>query len=330
VYSLINILNLSANYSDNQNKSPKAQVPSPQSPVPSPQSNPMKAQKTWSTPVLEEEKELIPCALCGGLEFEPYLQCTGYAFVRCPNCGLVQINPQSGQNLVIKRYSGKAYLNYELENETNFFTLGKLALNDAGLDGLEEELARRGGSAPKLLEIGCATGALLEFLRDRGWDVCGVEISGEEADYARAKRGLEIHSIPLEEVKFPDNYFDLVVASHLIEHLNNPRSFVREVHRILKPQGRFFVTTPNIAGFQAKLFGNLWRSAIFDHLYLFSKKTLSKLLLEEGFELEKFVSWGGLAAGSAPFLLKRIADKLAKKFGFGDVMLIRAVKGKRQ
>jgi len=295
----------------------------------------MKAQKTWSTPVITEKTSPVPCVLCGGREFRPYMQCAGFAYVRCPGCSLVQINPQSEQKSVLERYSGNAYLNYELENEANFFALGKLALMDAGLPEIEREfgpaesetsLSPRRSAPPRLLEAGCATGALLEFLRGRGWDVCGVEVSREEAEYARAKRGLDIRSVPLEEVRFPGNHFDLVTASHLIEHLNNPRSFVREVFRILKPGGRFLVTTPNCAGFQARLFGNLWRSAIFDHLYLFSKKTLARLLREEGFAVEKLVTWGGLAAGSAPFFIKRIADKLAKKCGFGDVMLIRAVK----
>ncbi|MDR1277289.1 MAG: class I SAM-dependent methyltransferase, partial [Treponema sp.] len=76
----------------------------------------------------------------------------------------------------------------------------------------------------------------------------------------------------------------------------------------------------------ARLFRSRWRSAIFDHLYLFSIKTLSALLGETGFRVEKVVTWGGLAAGSSPALIKTLADRGAKRFGFGDVMLIRAAK----
>jgi hypothetical protein len=98
------------------------------------------------------------------------------------------------------------------------------------------------------------------------------------------------------------------------------------VYRILRPGGYFLVTTPNIAGFQAQVFKNQWRSAIFDHLYLFSIKTLSKLLIQSGFEIDRIVTWGGLAAGTVQASLKRIVDKGAKWFGFGDVMLIKAWK----
>jgi SAM-dependent methyltransferase len=135
-----------------------------------------------------------------------------------------------------------------------------------------------------------------------------------------------VKSLPLEENHFPPDYFDLILASHLIEHLTDPAAFVREARRICAPGGYFFVTTPNIAGFQARLFRGRWRSAIFDHLYLFSVKTLSRLLREQGFTPERIVTWGGLAAGAAPPPVKALADRWAKRFGFGDVMLIRAVK----
>lgn len=179
-------------------------------------------------------------------------------------------------------------------------------------------------SAPCVLDIGCATGALLDFLRGKGWSVTGVEIS-PSAEYAQKERKLDVRGTPLEECNFPAKSFDIVLASHLIEHLNNPRSFLKEVQRILKDNGRAYISTPNIAGFQSRLFGSRWRSAIFDHLYLFSVDTLKKLLKETGFKTERVRTWGGLAAGAAPKLLKKCADILVKLFGAGDVMIIRAI-----
>jgi SAM-dependent methyltransferase len=236
------------------------------------------------------------------------------------------MNPQPLGQAVVCRYReshGDDYLRYELANETAFLRLQEMALRDAGFYDLERELKKN--RQPKVLDSGCATGAMLNLLRDRGWETTGVEIS-PSAGYARRERGLDVKSLPLEENHFPSDHFDLLLASHLIEHLTDPGSFVREAYRITAPGGRFFVTTPNIAGFQARLFRGRWRSAIFDHLYLFSVKTLSRLLRENGFTPEKIVTWGGLAAGSAPAPVKTLADRWAKQFGWGDVMLIRAEK----
>jgi 2-polyprenyl-3-methyl-5-hydroxy-6-metoxy-1,4-benzoquinol methylase len=287
-------------------------------------------RKTWSTPVKTETSAPIPCALCGGEFFKPALRCEGFSYVRCSRCGLVQMNPQPLAAAVRDRY-GETYLRYETTNEAAFLRLQELALEDAGFYRLERDLFRRaatggGPEKPRVLDIGCATGALLAALAKKGWDPLGIEIAAPQAAYARRERKLPVLDFPLEENRLPPDSFDVVLASHLIEHLNDPGGFAAEVQRVLRPGGRFFVTTPNIAGFQARLFRGRWRSAIFDHLYLFSIKTLSALLRDRGFCIEQIVTWGGLAAGTVPAPLKQLADRWAKRHGFGDVMLIRALK----
>jgi SAM-dependent methyltransferase len=290
--------------------------------------------KTWSMPVSNSKGELKPCILCASLGknknmfFEPSLECEGFSFVRCKKCGLVQRNPQPDKDEIINRYAntfGKDYLSYELENEAAFFNLQQLALKDAGFARIEKKLFNKSKEVPSILDIGCATGALLAYLGKNGWRVTGVEIS-PCANYAREERNLDVRSLPLEENHFPDSGFDVVLASHLVEHLNDPLSFFKDVYRILKNDGLVFITTPNISGFQARLFGSNWRSAIFDHLYLFSRYTLSKLLKNTGFIVESCNTWGGLAAGTVSVQLKKAADIFAKRFGFGDVMIIRARK----
>jgi len=296
--------------------------------------------KTWSMPVSGAKSGLIPCNYCGGFIFKPALECEGFNFVRCTQCGLVQRNPQPVKEEIISRYSktfGNDYLSYELENEASFLKLQQLALQDAGFDKVEKNAFSRAGAAvrakdaeraenaPSILDVGCATGALLVSLREQGWRVTGVEIS-PSAVYAQKERGLDVRNIPLEEINFPQESFDVILASHLIEHLNDPRSFFTETNRILKNGGYLFITTPNISGLQARVFGGRWRSAIFDHLYLFSKRTLLKMLKICGFKPEGVYTWGGIAAGLAPARIKKAADFLAKRLGFGDVMIVRAQK----
>lgn len=290
-----------------------------------------RAVKTWSTPPVIESSKSIPCVLCGGMDFRPAMDCVSFRFVRCIGCGLIQANPQPDDAAIASRYReshGKDYLAYEIANEASFLRLQELALADADFETIEREAreaaSRRALYAPRVLDVGCAIGALLAKLRERGWNCTGVELSTNQADYARRIRSLDVRDVTLEAAHFPGGSFELVHASHLIEHLNDPRSFVREARRVLAEDGRLLVTTPNVAGFQARLFGPSWRSAIFDHLYLFSLRTLTALLESEGFAVERRITWGGLAAGTAPVAIKRLADKAAKKWGFGDVMMLSA------
>jgi 2-polyprenyl-3-methyl-5-hydroxy-6-metoxy-1,4-benzoquinol methylase len=275
--------------------------------------------KTWSTPVTAQEFAAKLCVSCGGSRFAPALRCDGFSFVRCADCGLTQQNPQPSEESVAARYGerhGEDYLRYELANEAPFLRLQELALRDIGFGGL------RPG---RILDVGCATGALLYSLKKQGWETAGVELCGPSAEYARNSRGIDVRTSTLERAGFPDRSFDVVHASHLIEHLNDPRSFVREAKRVLKENGVLLISTPNIDGFQAKLFRDGWRSAIFDHLYLFSKRTLTDMLSREGFVVAKVATWGGLAAGTAPKPVKAIADRLAKRLGVGDVMMVKAL-----
>ena len=272
-------------------------------------------------PVSEGKNSPVPCVLCKGKAFKTFLVCEGFSFVRCKKCGLVQMNPQPEKEEIIARYSktyGNDYLSYEIANEEAFLKLQQLALKDAKFDDIIKD-----DKPFSVLDVGCATGALIASLREKGMSVSGVEIS-PCAQYARNERRLDVRSTPLEECGFPGNSFDVILASHLIEHLNNPEIFLEEARRICKENGYIFITTPNISGFQARLFGAAWRSAIFDHLYLFSKRTLKNLLKRKGFKIEICRTWGGLAAGTAPKWLKKCADFFAKLFNCGDVMIIRA------
>jgi 2-polyprenyl-3-methyl-5-hydroxy-6-metoxy-1,4-benzoquinol methylase len=217
------------------------------------------------------------------------------------------------------RYGGD-YFSYELANEANFFTLMKLGLADVDFDRVSEGFSR----PRRFLDVGCATGMLIQHIAGKGWDASGVDLCRESAEYGKKERGVDIRVGTLEEARLPSGAFATVHFSHLIEHVPDPRAFLAEVRRILKPGGLAVITTPNIGGLQARLFRERWRSAIADHLVLFSKRTLGRFVTEAGFTVEKTVTWGGLAAGTAPLWLKRPADVLAKRLGFGDVMLFLA------
>jgi len=278
--------------------------------------------KTYSSIPGLEGRRAVPCALCGSRLARTFLKAADYSFVRCRGCGLVYQNPQPVFEDLRHRYA-EDYFRYELENEANFFQLMLLGLADVGFERRAAAFAPGG----RFLDVGCATGMLLEHMRGRGWEVRGVDLCRQSVEYARRRRELEVFAGTLFEAAFPPESFAVVHFSHLLEHIPEPREFLLEVRRILAPGGLAIITTPNVSGLQARLFGKRWRSAIADHLILFSKKTLGALLGQTGFRTLATQTWGGLALGTAPGWLKPPADRLAKRWGFGDVMLFLAAKG---
>jgi 2-polyprenyl-3-methyl-5-hydroxy-6-metoxy-1,4-benzoquinol methylase len=259
----------------------------------------------------------VPCPLCGSQRRRARFRGKGCRFVTCRDCGLVYQNPQPLFDDLKARY-GQAYFEYELNNEANFHRLMELGLADIHFARLTAGLP----AGHRFLDVGCATGRLLEAMRGRGWRVQGVDLCPQSAEYAWSHRGVEVFTGTLEQARFPEAAFHAVHFSHLIEHVPSPRALLSEVRRILVPGGLAVVTTPNVDGLQARLFRGGWRSAIADHLTLFSVRTLRRLLELGGFEVQAVQTWGGLAQGAAPAWLKRPVDRLAKRRGFGDVVLM--------
>lgn len=275
--------------------------------------------KTFSkTPSAFEKKREVPCNFCGSKKKIFLYTADGVDYVRCGKCGLVYQNPMPDKAALLARYDNQ-YYEYEIENEVQFFALMKLALGDVGFNIIAEGLPRE----KSFLDVGCATGMLLEYLSKTGeWETEGVEVCEQAVRHGRERRGLKIFNGVLEEAGFKDESFHVVHASHVIEHVTDPKLFVTEMYRICKPGGYCILTTPNIAGMQSRIFREKWRSAIADHLYLFSKKNLVKYMESTGFTVTKLKTWGGIPRGMAGKNVKRIADTLAKKLGIGDVMVV--------
>lgn len=136
-------------------------------------------------------------------------------------------------------------------------------------------------SEGKLLDIGCATGKFLEMARSNGWDVYGVEISAYAANRAR-NRGLNVHTGTLESASYDTGFFDIITAFDVLEHLVDPKGFLHEVRRILKPGGTFILLTPNAGAYRAKTLGDQWIgfTASLEHTLYFTPDSLRTILRE--------------------------------------------------
>jgi 2-polyprenyl-3-methyl-5-hydroxy-6-metoxy-1,4-benzoquinol methylase len=137
----------------------------------------------------------------------------------------------------------------------------------------------------RLLDVGCGTGGLLQAAASASWHVEGIDVSNKAAEHVK-NLGFEVFCGTLEKAQFPDNSFDVVTASELLEHVPSPRLLVGEIARILRPGGLFWTTTPHARGISGRLLGLKW-SVLSppEHLQLFSVAGARKLLSGVGFRI---------------------------------------------
>ena len=144
--------------------------------------------------------------------------------------------------------------------------------------------------AGRLLEVGCGSGSMLKTMQELGWQVEGVDFDPGAVENCRRK-GLKVHLGTLEGVGYPDNYFDAVTMSHLIEHVHDPLQLVCECLRILKTGGRLSLVTPNSNSLGHRLFRSTWFHLDPPrHLHIFTPASLRSLLHRAGFHRMKLLT----------------------------------------
>jgi 2-polyprenyl-3-methyl-5-hydroxy-6-metoxy-1,4-benzoquinol methylase len=161
----------------------------------------------------------------------------------------------------------------------------------------------------RVLDLGCGNGSLTNLLRERGYEIVGVEESMSGVDIAQKNfpncefiQG-SIYDLPRSVT---NSSFDAVISVEVIEHLYYPKELVRAAGKCLRPDGKLILTTPYhgylknifvaIAGKMDRHFTVLWDGG---HIKFFSPKTLRILL-----ETERFSNIQFQFAGRAPFLWK--------------------------
>jgi SAM-dependent methyltransferase len=110
----------------------------------------------------------------------------------------------------------------------------------------------------RMLDVGCGDGSMLKLAEELGWDAEGVDFDADAVANARRK-SLTVRAGALADQKYRDDSFDLVLMSHVIEHVPDPLGTMREIRRVLRPGAVLAVTTPNAASMGHGRFGRDWR-----------------------------------------------------------------------
>ncbi|OGG09124.1 hypothetical protein A2154_00100 [Candidatus Gottesmanbacteria bacterium RBG_16_43_7] len=256
----------------------------------------------------------LKCYLCAQ-RVSPYLVKNGYTLFQCQTCGLIQTDLKKEYQKFVKEYYDKGYFTgdpkycaYDEYERDKVYIL-------ANLKKMFGRLANYLGQGT-LLDVGCAMGHLVKYANTRGWDAYGFDPSAYALSRVPQEYKYKVKNGTIDTVSYKPGMFDAVTMLDVIEHLKDPVGNLKKVRTFLKDDGYLVIATGDIRSAAAKLFAKHW--TFFNppqHLFFFSKKTLSEVLRISGFKpIEWFTLGKWLSLGYTLHLGRSVAEsRLAGK-----------------
>ncbi len=244
--------------------------------------------------ILRGNKNNRPCVSCGGIDFSLLFSApdfdTGqmsFPLTRCTSCHLVRTEPILNDHELETYYS----LPYYGSGTTKFIGLAETltyVFNYTRASSILSNMYNRRDFSERpttrILDIGCGRGNLLKILKQKGFDCYGIE----RANFPKNDEAENIHLYrqKIEDVGFSENFFDVVLIWHVLEHTDDPISMIRETARILRPGGLLAIAVPNFGSFQARMFRESWfHLDLPRHVHHFTKDVLIGFLKDNGFDI---------------------------------------------
>ena len=253
------------------------------------------------------------CALCGTAAGNavldvPHADAPGglSRIVACTACGLRRLDPRPGPSAIGAYYAAASGYNAYLGRRRspraqrlwNSLRDGFAApAGSTATARILRPLTRRlaawqfdinvpldGRRGLRVLEVGSGFGDLLIYLRSRGCEVLGTDLSAAAAAKAH-EYGVEVKVGNLAELGLPSARFDVAVLCHSLEHLPDPNVELAELARLLRPGGRLHIAVPNGHAVRLDLEGVNWAHLSHPlHFWFFDGETLGQLLARHGFQ----------------------------------------------
>jgi len=233
--------------------------------------------------------EAHPCRLCNGTQFERIAEYDRYGLYApmeiCRACGLIQANPM----MTLESYAGFYSEEYRQLNE------GKIH----GAPSLFRRQYMRGKfiysyiirylkqitTKPFVLEIGCSAGGILKAFEEMGCRVCGIDLDRESIELGQKEHNLDLRYGTIRDLKL-DRSPDLVILSHVVEHMVDPLVEMEMLHNI-SSCAYVYVAVPGLKRIHRTHFCDINLLLQTAHTHNFSLRSLANVMSRAGYELVK-------------------------------------------
>lgn len=204
-----------------------------------------------------------------------------HSLVKCTHCGLV-----FAQKIPTEHELNEYYAEYSYTKEAY---LSPITIKSYNLLLDEFEPYRK---TNRILDVGCGRGWFLIEAKKRGWEVYGTEFS-ESAMHLCESQGITMKKGALNANSFSLEMFDVITSFEVIEHINNPNQEINHIQGFLRKGGLFYCTTPNYNSILRYYLKEKYDVITYpEHLTYYTKRTLKRLMIKNGFRVNKIATTG--------------------------------------
>lgn len=195
---------------------------------------------------------------------------------------MLMTHPQPSLEKLPSYYESVDYISHTDGNKSVFEKMYQFVKGIALKNKLR--LINSQSSKGRILDIGAGVGDFLSVAKNDGWETIGIEPSDKAKTIARNKGVSFVENLS----ELESNSFDVITMWHVLEHVPDLENQIKELKRLIKPNGTVIIAVPNFKSFDAAYYGKYW--AAYDvpiHLWHFSKTAIQKLFAKENLELVK-------------------------------------------
>jgi SAM-dependent methyltransferase len=233
------------------------------------------------------------CPVCSSRSINPLLTIKDYSvskeeFVvwQCADCSLRFTQDVPDENSIGPYYKSPDYISHT-NTDKGFINKTYQKVRNYTLQQKATLItAKTQVTSGSILDIGSGTGAFLDVMKNRGWQVKGIE-----PDEDARKLAKQLYDLNLDDPSVLNNIressFDAVTLWHVLEHVHQLHDYIKHLKRILKPGGKLFIGVPNYQSGDSGIYRSFW--AAYDvprHLYHFSPRSIEVLMQKHGLKVD--------------------------------------------
>lgn len=243
--------------------------------------------------------EAVDCPICGNPRRSSIFRKQGFNYHRCLDCSHIYVSPRINPGL--QEQIGNDLEEKDIEND--FLEIQRIYA------AFMCDFIRSRASGPRVLDIGFGRGYLMQLSKAFGFETYGIDSSPKQVERLKAQFGNRVCRASLGRDKIPWGAFDVIVMSHILEHMSNPSDVLKEISEVMNPGAMLYIVVPDMDSVQFRIFGkNLEFINPLAHFQYFTEKSLTRLLEDNGFCMLEKVKTPLIPEEIAPRWMKLIQN----------------------